>query len=346
MEDFDKKGRNDAAEASFSFTAFQTSCIMNPMFKVPISAESSPSVVLELLYRLKVKDAMTRDVVTASPASSLRQVQTIMRDLAITGVPIVEGGRLFGIVSIGDIIGALDEGRMDRPASEAMSGAVVTLDEEMPLSFAVTYFDRYTYGRFPVLDKDGMLSGIVTASDILRRLLIALNEEIAILEQRMTRQDANQPPGPVPSMELSFGTSPLDFTRAGNASTRFKKALTDKSCPPTIARRVAVASYELELNQVIHSKGGTMRMRLFDDVIEITAEDEGPGIPDVALAMREGYSTANEWVRSLGFGAGMGLPNVKRVSDEFDIESETGSGTKVRAAIKWEHSRPAQGGES
>lgn len=312
------------------------------MLRVPINAESSPSVVLELLYRLKVKDAMTREVVSASPGSSLRQVQAIMRDLAITGVPIVEAGRLFGIVSIGDIIGALDEGRMEHPAQEAMSGAVVTLDEEMPLSFAVTYFDRYTYGRFPVLDKDGRLSGIITASDILRRLLIALNEEIAILEQRMAKREKETQPGPVPSMELSFGTSPLDFTRAGNASTRFKKALTEKSCPPAIARRVAVASYELELNQVIHSKGGTMRMRLFDDLIEISAEDEGPGIPDVELAMREGYSTANEWIRSLGFGAGMGLPNVKRVADEFDIRSEEGSGTRVRAAIRWERTQPAE----
>lgn len=304
------------------------------MATVPINPDSSPGVVLELLYSLRVKDAMTKAVVTASPTSDLRSVQVLMRDNAITGIPITEEGRLLGIVSIGDIIGALDSGTMDHLAGTVMTNSVVSLEEEMPLSFAVTYFDRYKFGRFPVIDTTGRLAGIITASDILRRLLIALNEEIGRMEQRIAgRQIAGD--GPVPVMELSFGTTPLDFSRAGNISTRFKKALVERSCPPPIARKAAVASYELELNQVIHSTGGIMRMRVFDDTIEISAQDEGPGIPDVEQAMREGYSTANEWVRSLGFGAGMGLPNVKRVADEFSISSEMGKGTSVKAVIRW-----------
>lgn len=305
------------------------------MATVPINADSSPGVVLELLYSIKVKDAMTRKVVVAAPESRLRDVQILMRDNAITGIPILEDGRLLGIVSIGDIISALDLGTMDRRADTAMSNSVVTLDEEMPLSFAVTYFDRYKFGRFPVLDASGRLSGIITASDILRRLLIALNEEIGRMERRIAGRHAGGD-GPVPVMELSFGTTPLDFSRAGNASTRFKKALVEKGCPPAIARKAAVASYELELNQVIHSTGGIMRMRVFDDTIEISAQDEGPGIPNVDLAMEEGFSTANEWVRSLGFGAGMGLPNVKRVADKFSISSEPGKGTFVMAVIRWD----------
>ncbi|MFA5853313.1 MAG: CBS domain-containing protein, partial [Spirochaetales bacterium] len=129
------------------------------MATVPINADSSPGVVLELLYSIKVKDAMTRDVMTASPASKLRDVQKLMRDNAITGIPILEEGRLLGIVSIGDVISALDSGTMDRSAEAVMSSSVITLDEEMPLSFAVTYFDRYKFGRFPVLDSSGRLSG-------------------------------------------------------------------------------------------------------------------------------------------------------------------------------------------
>ena len=304
------------------------------MATVPINADSSPSVVLELLYSMKVKHAMTTEVITAAPSSSLRDVQKLMRDNAITGIPIVEEGRLRGIVSIGDIIGALDSGSIDHPASELMTSSLVTLDDEMPLSFAVTYFDRYKFGRFPVLDATGRLCGIITASDILRRLLIALNEEIGRMEQRIAGRHSEKE-GPIPAVELNFGTSPLDFSRAGNASARFKKAIVERGCPPLIARKVAIASYELELNQVIHSTGGSMRMRVYDDTIEILAQDEGPGIPDVELAMREGYSTANEWVRSLGFGAGMGLPNVKRVADEFSIQSEMGKGTTVRAVILW-----------
>jgi CBS domain-containing protein len=308
------------------------------MTTVPISADSSPSVVLELIYSLKVRDAMSGDVVTAPPESSLRDVQRLMRDNAITGVPIESGGRLLGMVSIGDVIGAFDAGTIDRPVGDSMTTSLVTLDADMPLSFAITYFDRYKYGRFPVLDSEGRLAGIITASDILRRLLIALNEEIVRMEEKMTTRQARDE-GPLPLVDLSYGTAPLDFAKAGTASQRFKKALVEKGCPPAIARKAAVASYELELNQVIHSTGGIMRMRVFNDKIEIHARDEGPGMADVELAMKEGYSTANEWVRSLGFGAGMGLPNVKRVADAFSIESEPGKGTKVLAVIAWERPR-------
>jgi CBS domain-containing protein len=305
------------------------------MIKVPISTDSSPGIVLELLYSLKVKDAMTADVCSASPEESLRGVQNLMRDKAISAVPIQEQGRLEGIVSIGDIIAALDLGTMERKAAEIMTTSLITLDADMPLSFAVTYFDRYKYGRFPVLDSTGHLCGIITASDILRRLLIALNEEIVRMEQRISERQPKDE-GPIPMLEMSFGTTPHDFSKAGDASKRFKKALVERHCPPAIARKAAVASYELELNQVIHSVGGTMRMRLFDESIEIMARDEGPGIADVEQAMKEGYSTANEWVRSLGFGAGMGLPNTKRVSDDFSIHSKVGEGTTVRALIHWD----------
>ena len=307
------------------------------MTTVPISTDKSPGIVLELLYSLKVKDAMSSEVVTAPGSATLREVQAMMKEKAITGIPILDEGRLEGIVSIGDVIGALDAGSMGRAAREVMSTSLVTIDAEMPLSFAVTYFDRYKYGRFPVLDGTGRLCGIITASDILRRLLIALNEEIGRMEKRMAERQAKEE-GPLPQIEMSFGTTPHDFSKAGNASQRFKKTLVERGCPPHVARKAAVASYELELNQVIHSTGGIMRMRIFDDAIEILARDEGPGIPDVELAMQEGYSTANEWVRSLGFGAGMGLPNARRVSDGFSIESKMGAGTTVRAMIRWEGS--------
>ncbi|MFP4442948.1 MAG: ATP-binding protein, partial [Spirochaetia bacterium] len=97
--------------------------------------------------------------------------------------------------------------------------------------------------------------------------------------------------------------------------------------------RTSVAAYELEMNITVHSLGGTITFVVENDEISITAADRGPGIPDVELALQEGYTTANEWIRSLGFGAGMGLPNVKRVSDEFSITAGTG-GTTVISKIK------------
>jgi CBS domain-containing protein len=316
------------------------------MSSVPIDTERSPAVILELLYSLKVRDAMMTDIITARPDTSLREVQYLMRDHRITGVPIMDSGRLLGIISIGDIIVALDEGKMTDTAESVMNRTVVSLEDGMPLSFAVTYFDKYEYGRFPVLGKDGRLTGIITASDIVRRLLIALNVEVAKLEQRLSDsaslrdaarkdEESNDSAEPIlsPTLRLSSGVTPLDFSRAGNASTKFKKALLDLGLSPVLARRAAVASYELELNQVIHSKGGRIVMSVWPDRLEIMAEDQGPGIPDIDAAMREGFSTASEWVRSLGFGAGMGLSNVRRVSDEFNLVSTVGSGTTVTSVI-------------
>ena len=94
-------------------------------------------------------------------------------------------------------------------------------------------------------------------------------------------------------------------------------------------RKVAVASYEVELNLVIHSLGGKLMLDVGTDGVLLVSEDVGPGIPDIAMAMREGYSTASEEARSLGFGAGMGLPNMKRNADDFDIQSEMGKGTRI-----------------
>ncbi len=303
---------------------------MNP---VPINTDSGPQAVLELIYRLRVRDAMSPSVVTASASDSMRSIQYLMRDHNITGVPVLDNGRLVGLVAIGDIIAALDSGRIGESASALMSATVISLEDDMPLSFAITYFDRYKFGRFPVLNKNGALVGIITASDIVRSLLMSMNEEIAKLERSLAQNAPRE--NPVVE-EISFSVTPNDFSKAGTASAAFKRALAAKNLDPAFIRRVAVASYELELNQVIHSVGGRLVMRVCPTCVEVEAVDEGPGIADVEAAMREGFSTATEWVRSLGFGAGMGLPNVKRVSDRFSIESAPGKGTKVVARLTWE----------
>jgi anti-sigma regulatory factor (Ser/Thr protein kinase) len=132
---------------------------------------------------------------------------------------------------------------------------------------------------------------------------------------------------------MEFATVRYDFELAGRASTEIKKALKQRNIDPKIIRRIAIASYELEINQVVHSNGGTISCSIQPDRVVIVAADTGPGIADVNLALQEGWSTANEWIRSLGFGAGMGLANTKRVSDEFQIHSELGVGTTVRSVV-------------
>lgn len=124
-----------------------------------------------------------------------------------------------------------------------------------------------------------------------------------------------------------------DYTRAGETSADIKRRLKQLGVSSMVLRRVAVASYEVELNLVIHSRGGVLTLEVEPDRVRLVSRDVGPGIPDVELAMREGYSTANEEARSLGFGAGMGLPNMKRNADQFAIESAVGVGTTIEMSF-------------
>ena len=120
-----------------------------------------------------------------------------------------------------------------------------------------------------------------------------------------------------------------DYTRAGEASADIKRKLKQLGVSSMVLRRVAVATYEVELNLVIHSLGGKLILDVDENGICLTSEDVGPGIPNIEMAMREGYSTADDEARAMGFGAGMGLPNMKRNADGFEIESEVGKGTRI-----------------
>ena len=128
---------------------------------------------------------------------------------------------------------------------------------------------------------------------------------------------------------MDYPVVTADYSSAGKASADIKRRLKQLGIGGDVLRRVAVASYEVELNLVIHSLGGTLTLSVFPDAVQLVSADVGPGIEDLAMAMREGYSTANEEARSLGFGAGMGLPNMKRNADEFDIQSARGAGTTI-----------------
>lgn len=134
-------------------------------------------------------------------------------------------------------------------------------------------------------------------------------------------------------LKFTFDVSGENFTSAGEASVQMKKNLRMLGFAPDIVRRVAIAMYEGEINMVIHAGGGIATVTVFSDKIEIVLDDKGPGIPDVDLAMKEGFSTAPENIRSLGFGAGMGLPNMKKNTDTMVIDSEFGVGTKITMTV-------------
>ncbi len=129
------------------------------------------------------------------------------------------------------------------------------------------------------------------------------------------------------SFEQSFSISGGDFTNAGEVSSKVKKILQETGVPPAIIRRVTIATYEAEMNVVCHARQGTLTLSLTPEWLRIKVADEGRGIEDIELAMKEGYSTASEEIREKGFGAGMGLPNIKKNSDKFHVASVVGQGT-------------------
>ena len=135
------------------------------------------------------------------------------------------------------------------------------------------------------------------------------------------------------SVRFHFDVDGENFTSAGQASVQVKKNLRQLGIPAEIIRRVSIAMYEGEINMVIHAGGGRADVVVSESSIDIILDDDGPGIADVELAMREGYSTAPDNIRSLGFGAGMGLPNMKRYTDKMDIETAPGRGTRITMRV-------------
>ena len=134
-------------------------------------------------------------------------------------------------------------------------------------------------------------------------------------------------------LTFRFDVDGDDFTSAGQASVQIKKNLRQLGISPDTIRRVSIAMYEGEINMVIHAGGGEADVSVSEDEVIITLTDHGPGIPNIEQAMQEGFSTAPDAIRSLGFGAGMGLPNMKRYTDYMNIESEVGKGTTITMKV-------------
>lgn len=289
-------------------------------------------LVHELMYQIKVEEVMTREVVTFPPTATLREIQLCMKKRRFSGVPITEKGFLMGMVSIDDIITALDRGVIDEAVDRHMTRDVVTVPREYSVIAASNLFTKYGFGRLPVVDHPGSarLVGIVTYGDILSHLLLTMNT-IAERVEEQEKKLYNHVTGPRDT--LHFELEADNFDLAGMASTAIKKRLKESGVPAPLVRRIAVICYEAEINVIIHSLGGFMDVTILDDRVDIKIHDEGPGIPDLEKALTAGFTTANEKIRALGFGAGMGLVNIKRCADRFDIRSSMNVGTELNVTV-------------
>lgn len=299
----------------------------------------------ELVYELRVRDAMTTRLVTVTPQTTMAEFREVLRANRISGTPVVEGGRMVGIISIEDLIKALAAGELNATVGEKMTPHPVTLYDDEPLIHAVGKFSSLGYGRFPVINRQGDLVGILVQGDIVRALLRRM--EIEYHEEEVRRYRASHIFEDILADQIAlhfrYTVPGGDFERAGDASSRLRKTLSRLGIEPRIVRRVAIAAYEAEMNIVIYTDGGEIIAEVTPDQIRLEAVDHGPGIPDIQKAMEPGFSTAPEWVREMGFGAGMGLPNIQSCADEMVLESTVGVGTTLKVIIYLNPGRRASG---
>jgi CBS domain-containing protein/anti-sigma regulatory factor (Ser/Thr protein kinase) len=297
--------------------------------------------VQELIYEMRVEQVMIKNVITVSPDDPMSKLRLLLRDNRISGVPVTREDRLVGLVSIEDFITCLAEGKLDSPVKTRMTTDVKTVYNTDPLVHAVSEFDRWGYGRFPVVDrKTGKLVGIITKGDIVRGLLKKM--EIDYHQVETHRYQA----GPVLKDIFDHRTTLIfrhqvrghDFDQAGEASSRLKKQLQRVGLVPEAVRRITIAAYEAEMNIVIYTDGGELVTRVSPHKVVVEAVDHGPGIRDIEQALQPGFSTAPDWVRELGFGAGMGLTNIRNCSDEMELHSTVGEGTRLRFTVKIDES--------
>ncbi len=303
------------------------------------SDDTGNSKIQELVYESQVGDAMAEEVVVVSPEKMMSELRDILRNNKISGLPVTRQGEVIGIISIEDFITWLAEGGVDCRIQDRMTTSVKELYADDPLTLAISYFEKSGFGRFPVLDRQtGRLVGIITKGDVIENILRKL--EVEYHEEEIHRYRASHIFEDIVAdsiaLKIKFAVEGNNFKKAGEVSSKLKKALSRLNIHPHIIRRVAIAAFEAEMNLVVYTAGGNFSVKVEPHEIRMDVSDAGPGIPDVEKAMQPGYSTAPDWVRELGFGAGMGLMNVQKCADTFKIVSKVGIGTHLRIIIRIE----------
>lgn len=293
----------------------------------------------ELIYEIKVKDAMTRGVIFFSQEATFREIQLSLKKNRISGVPILDVSKnIVGIVSIDNVISALDDGYVNDSVKDYMTRDVITIPQNYSLVSAIKKFERYKFGRLPVTKnaRSDKIVGILTMGDILNRLLLSI-QTIAEKVEKKEAQNSQLSEEMVKQRQqksLRFEVKKADFDNTGRVASIIRNYLQKLNIDKQSLRRVAIVCYEAEMNISIHSLGGYITVELGESNIAITAIDFGPGIPDIEEAMKPGFTTASEQIKALGFGAGMGLPNIKKSADHFELESSMETGTILRAIIR------------
>ncbi len=294
------------------------------------------SKIQELVYELKVRDVTKKKTIKITPSTQMSKLRELLRENRISGTPVVEDGELVGIISMEDFINWLGEGGPRCTVAERMTRKVMTVFEDEPLIQAVNKFERFGFGRLPVLKREtGTLVGIITKGDIIAGMLDKLDIGFRQAEMTYNRSDQifKEMVADKKALILEYQVSGGNFAQAGSSASGLKTTLLHIGISPQIARRVAIATYEAEMNLIFFTDGGKIIANIDPHRIMLDVKDDGPGIPDIDQAMKPGYSTAPDWVRELGFGAGMGLCNIRMCADRMSLISKVGGGTRIEVDI-------------
>ncbi len=290
----------------------------------------------EMVYEMTVGEVMASTMVTVHPGQTMAEFRSILRNNKISGTPVVENGKLVGMISIEDLINALTDNALHALVGDRMKRKVECLFDDELLVHCIAKFSKLGYRRYPVLNRDNELVGIVTKGSIVEGLLKKLE-----IEYERSEKQGGAPHRPtmrkffedVFADEISFtfryNVAGQTLKNAGKAASELKNVLKNLGICPPLLRRIGVATYEAEINLASYTKGGEIKALVEKWGVTVEVVDNGPGIPDIDKAMQPGYSTAPDWVRELGFGAGMGLVNIQKCSDEMELKSTVPDGTHL-----------------
>jgi anti-sigma regulatory factor (Ser/Thr protein kinase) len=265
----------------------------------------------------------------------MRELRNLLRERRISGVPVLEKGKVVGVVSVEDLIEWLADCEGGATVGEKMTRHAVVVGQHEPLAAAANKLLKW--GRLPVVGSDGKtLTGVITKGDVVEGLLRALHEDFvhregqtaAPLDELLDGLDANDT-----GVWMNYAIEGDRIDQGGEVASRMRRSLKALGVHPELVRRCAIVMYEAEMNVIIYADRGEARIRVDRHGISIEVEDQGPGIKDIDRAMEPGFSTAPDFVRELGFGAGMGLYNIRNCTRTMNLKSRVGKGTCLSVTV-------------